>query len=106
MSMGVVGALIIHDPDDPYLNEYDEEIIVMLTDYHHTESEILLKKFLTPSSEGDETHGVNLNSCLVPDNNGKNNFDCSQAPHVSKCVDNSGFAKFEFVSNKRYRSYH
>ncbi|CAB4430223.1 unnamed protein product [Rhizophagus irregularis] len=33
---GVVGALIIHDPDDPYLNEYDEEIIVMLTDYHHT----------------------------------------------------------------------
>ncbi|UZO04353.1 uncharacterized protein OCT59_024740 [Rhizophagus irregularis] len=90
MSMGVVGALIIHDPDDPYLNEYDEEIIVMLTDYHHTESEILLKKFLTPSSEGDEI-------------NGKNNFDCSQAPHVSKCVDNSGLAKFEFVSNKRYR---
>ncbi|PKC51742.1 Cupredoxin, partial [Rhizophagus irregularis] len=80
----------IHDPDDPYLNEYDEEIIVMLTDYHHTESEILLKKFLTPSSEGDEI-------------NGKNNFDCSQAPHVSKCVDNSGLAKFEFVSNKRYR---
>ncbi|PKK57106.1 diphenol oxidase, partial [Rhizophagus irregularis] len=37
---GVVGALIIHDPDDPYLNEYDEEIIVMLTDYHHTEAEI------------------------------------------------------------------
>ncbi|UZO16266.1 uncharacterized protein OCT59_007655 [Rhizophagus irregularis] len=103
---GVVGALIIHDPDDPYLNEYDEEIIVMLTDYHHTESEILLKKFLTPSSGGDETHGVNLNSCLVPDNgliNGKNNFDCSKAPHGSKCVDNSGLAKFEFVSNKRYR---
>ncbi|CAB4399147.1 unnamed protein product [Rhizophagus irregularis] len=103
---GVVGALIIHDPDDPYLNEYDEEIIVMLTDYHHTEAEILLKKFLTPSSEGDETHGVNLNSCLVPDNgliNGKNNFDCSKAPHGSKCVDNSGLAKFEFVSNKRYR---
>jgi hypothetical protein len=47
---------VIHDPDDPYLNEYDEEIIVTLTDYHHTESEILLKKFLSPSSEGDEVN--------------------------------------------------
>ncbi|PKK62698.1 hypothetical protein RhiirC2_717506 [Rhizophagus irregularis] len=70
MSMGVVGALIIHDPDDPYLNEYDEEIIVMLTDYHHTESEILLKKFLTPSSEGDEAGVVRAffnESSYVPD---------------------------------------
>uniref|UniRef100_U9SVW8 Uncharacterized protein n=1 Tax=Rhizophagus irregularis (strain DAOM 181602 / DAOM 197198 / MUCL 43194) TaxID=747089 RepID=U9SVW8_RHIID len=88
---GVFGALIIHDPDDPFKSEYDEEIIVMLTDYHHTNAQILLKQFLTPE---------------IPDNgliNGKNNFDCSKAPPGSKCVDNSGLAKFEFVSNKRYR---
>ncbi|CAI2167147.1 4172_t:CDS:10 [Funneliformis geosporum] len=90
---GIVGALIIHDPDDPYKAEYDEEILVMLTDYHHTEAHILLKSFLTPESE-------------VPDNgliNGKNNYDCSKAPPGSTCVDNAGLAKFEFVSNKRYR---
>jgi hypothetical protein len=42
----------------------------------------------------------------VPDNgliNGKNNFDCSQAPSGSTCVDNAGLANFEFVPNKRYR---
>ncbi|RHZ78265.1 hypothetical protein Glove_166g203 [Diversispora epigaea] len=42
----------------------------------------------------------------VPDNgliNGKNNFDCSKAPPGSKCVDNTGLAKFEFVQNKKYR---
>lgn len=42
----------------------------------------------------------------VPDNgliNGKNNFDCSKAPPGSKCVDNAGLAKFEFVKDKKYR---
>ncbi|CAI2173817.1 1010_t:CDS:10 [Funneliformis geosporum] len=90
---GIVGALIIHDPDDPYKAEYDEEILVMLTDYHHTEAQILLNSFLTPERD-------------VPDNgliNGKNNYDCSKAPPGSTCVDNAGLAKFEFVSNKRYR---
>ncbi|RIA83778.1 Ferroxidase [Glomus cerebriforme] len=94
---GVVGALIIHDPDDPYLNEYDEEILVILSDYHHVDAEILLKSFLSPASDGNEP---------VPDNgliNGKNNFNCSQAPPGSTCVDNAGLAKFEFVRNKRYR---
>ncbi|CAG8511854.1 13684_t:CDS:10 [Acaulospora colombiana] len=76
---GAFGALIIHDPDDPYKSEYDEEIIVMLNDYHHTNAQILLKQFLTPESQGVE------------------------APPGSKCVDNAGLAKFEFVKDKKYR---
>jgi len=43
---------------------------------------------------------------LVPDNgliNGKNNYNCSLAPHGSTCVDNAGLAKFKFEPNKRYR---
>ncbi|CAB4491471.1 unnamed protein product [Rhizophagus irregularis] len=94
---GIVGALIIHDPDDPYITEYDEEIIVMLTDYHHVESQILLESFFTPASEGEE---------VFPDNgliNGKNNFNCSQAPPGSTCVDNAGLAKFVFIPKKSYR---
>ncbi|PKY54963.1 Cupredoxin [Rhizophagus irregularis] len=85
---GIVGALIIHDPDDPYITEYDEEIIVMLTDYH--------RKFYW-----------NLSLLLqpVPDNgliNGKNNFNCSQAPPGSTCVDNAGLAKFVFIPKKMH----
>ncbi|CAG8787523.1 16442_t:CDS:2, partial [Racocetra fulgida] len=71
--------LVIHDPDDPYKPEYDEEIIVMLNDYYHTNAQVLLKQFLTPESKGEE------------------------APPGSKCVDNAGLAKFEFVQNKKYR---
>ncbi|CAG8617786.1 8186_t:CDS:10, partial [Paraglomus occultum] len=76
---GVFGPLIIHDPDDPYKAEYDEEIIVMLNDYHHTKAKVLLKHFFTPQSQGNE------------------------APPGSKCVDNAGLAKFKFVQNKKYR---
>ncbi|CAG8836633.1 18647_t:CDS:10, partial [Gigaspora margarita] len=76
---GAFGALIVHDPEDPYKSEYDEEIIVMLNDYHHTNAQTLLKQFLTPESQGVE------------------------APSGSKCVDNAGLAKFEFVQNKKYR---
>ena len=47
---------VIHDPEDPYLSAYDEEIIVMLTDYHHVDSEILLKSFLSPESGGEEVN--------------------------------------------------
>jgi FtsP/CotA-like multicopper oxidase with cupredoxin domain len=93
---GIVGPLVIHDPEDPYLKDYDEEIIVVLSDYFHTQAEELLKKYNAPNG-GDNP---------VPDNgliNGKNNYDCSKAPPGSTCVNNSGLSRFEFVANKRYR---
>ncbi|CAJ0628695.1 14927_t:CDS:10 [Entrophospora sp. SA101] len=85
---GAFGALIIHDPDDPYKAEYDEEIIVMLNDYHHTNAQVLLKQFLTPESKGEEVRNIDIST---------------KAPPGSKCVDNAGLAKFEFVQNKKYR---
>ncbi|CAG8805708.1 23081_t:CDS:2, partial [Racocetra persica] len=78
----------VHDPDDPFKSEYDEEIIVMLNDYYHTNAQVLLKKFLTPESKGEEVRKIDINT---------------KAPSGSKCVDNAGLAKFEFVQNKRYR---
>ncbi|CAG8621096.1 7047_t:CDS:2, partial [Racocetra persica] len=76
---GVVGALVIHDPEDPYINDYDEEIVVLLQDWYHTDSRILIKQFLTPESQGNEPS---------PDNgliNGKNSFNCSSASPDSRC---------------------
>jgi len=46
--------IVIHDPNDPYLNDYDEEMIVMLTDYHHTDASILVNRFLAPGGASDE----------------------------------------------------
>ncbi|CAG8666778.1 11941_t:CDS:2, partial [Racocetra fulgida] len=72
---GVVGALIAHDPDDPYLEDYDEEIVVLLQDWYHKDSKILLSEFMNPANvNGSEP---------TPDNgliNGKNSYNCSWAP--------------------------
>ncbi|CAG8811937.1 24926_t:CDS:2 [Gigaspora margarita] len=71
---GLSGPLIIHDPDDPYIKDYDEEIIVLLQDWYHNDSKPLLAYYLSPESHGKEPS---------PDNgliNGKNSYNCSFAP--------------------------
>ncbi|CAG8466554.1 10481_t:CDS:2, partial [Cetraspora pellucida] len=94
---GFVGPLVIHDPDDPYCKEYDEEIIVLLQDWYHNNSKTLLATFLSPESEGNEP---------VPDNgliNGKNCYNCSWAPKDSVCVNEAPLEQFKFVQGKKYR---
>ncbi|CAG8617652.1 6141_t:CDS:2, partial [Scutellospora calospora] len=77
---GVLGFLIIHDPKDLYIKDYDEEIIVILQNFYHTDSKILLAKFLTPESQGNEP---------IPDNS-------------SDYVNNAPLAQFKFVQGKKY----
>ncbi|CAG8543243.1 13821_t:CDS:2 [Acaulospora colombiana] len=94
---GIFGAFIVDDPDDPYLHEYEEEIVIILQDYYHTEASELLKYYLSPASQGNEP---------IPDNgliNGLGRFNCSLAPEGSKCVNNFPLAKFTFESGKVYR---
>ncbi|RIB25609.1 multicopper oxidase [Gigaspora rosea] len=94
---GIVGPLIIHEPNDPYKNECDEEIIVLLQDWYHTDAKTLLATFLSPDSQGNEP---------LPDNgliNGHNSFNCSSAPEGSDCVSNAPLAQFKFVKGKKYK---
>ncbi|RIB27004.1 extracellular multicopper oxidase [Gigaspora rosea] len=94
---GIVGALIAHDPDDPYLKEYDEEIVVLIQDWYHNDSKTLLAQFLSPESNGNEP---------TPDNgliNGMNSYNCSGAPNGSNCVSDAPLANFKFVQGKKYR---
>ncbi|RIB07824.1 Multicopper oxidase [Gigaspora rosea] len=95
---GIVGPLIAYDPDDPYLEDYDDEIIVLLQDWYHNDSNPLLAAFMNPANvDGDEP---------TPDNgliNGKNSYNCSWAPAGSKCVSDAPLALFKFVQGKRYR---
>ncbi|CAG8649422.1 8583_t:CDS:2, partial [Acaulospora morrowiae] len=93
---GLLGAFIIHDPDDPYLNDYDEEYTVILNDWHHTESSVLVDWYMSLDSDGDEP---------MPDIgliNGKNKYNCSLVSEGSQCVDVE-LEKFTFVYGKRYR---
>ncbi|KAF9344396.1 hypothetical protein BGX26_004422 [Mortierella sp. AD094] len=96
------GPLIIHSPSEPYLDQYDEDIIMMLSDYYHNPSEPLVSWYLSTASEGSEP---------VPDNgliNGRNCFNCTndasaQFPTRAKCDPASPRSVFEFQSGLKYR---
>ncbi|KAG0051271.1 hypothetical protein BGZ83_003905 [Gryganskiella cystojenkinii] len=99
---GILGPLIVHSPDEPHLKEYDEDIIMMIQDFYHTESAPLVSWFLSQGSGGTEP---------IPDNgliNGRNGFDCagdSQAlfPTGSNCRNGAPMASFDFKAGLTYR---
>ncbi|KAF9092414.1 hypothetical protein BGX23_004341 [Mortierella sp. AD031] len=99
---GIYGPLIIHNPDEPHLAEYQEDIIMMIGDHYHTDSGSLVTWYLSPESEGTEP---------VPDSgviNGRGTFDCSgdsQAlfPTGNKCTDGAPMSVFDFKPGTTYR---
>ncbi|KAG0369235.1 hypothetical protein BGZ54_010522 [Gamsiella multidivaricata] len=99
---GIVGPLIIHSPNEPHLDQYDEDIIMMISDYYHNPSGPLAAWYLTSESEGTEP---------VPDNgliNGRNSFNCSgdanaQFPTKAACNSNAPRAVFNFKAGLKYR---
>ena len=49
---GLRAPLIIHPPKEVY--EYDEELTIIITEWYHTEHDVLIKKYLSP----DDPHGL------------------------------------------------
>src|SRR5687767_3785713 len=43
---GIVGPLIIHSPDEPHLDKYQEDVIMFVSDYYHTPSGPLVSWYL------------------------------------------------------------
>ncbi|KAF5019004.1 hypothetical protein F66182_9022 [Fusarium sp. NRRL 66182] len=43
---GLRGPLIIHDPESPFKGQYDEEIVMTLSDWYHEQMQTLLPAFL------------------------------------------------------------
>ncbi len=44
---GFRGPLIVQDPESPYIDKYDEELVITLSDWYHDEMPGLIKKFLS-----------------------------------------------------------
>ncbi|KAL4736471.1 Cupredoxin [Aspergillus similis] len=40
-------ALVIHDEDDPYIGQYDQEYVITLSDWYHDQMPSLLKEFIS-----------------------------------------------------------
>ncbi|RUS29517.1 Cupredoxin [Jimgerdemannia flammicorona] len=102
---GLRGPLIVKDPaNEPYTKDYDQEIIVSLADWYHTDKNILLSQLFAPGGNGDEP---------MPDSgliNGKGQYDCTQSNPVvgtqrakNACVSNSTLEVFNVQQSKRYR---
>jgi FtsP/CotA-like multicopper oxidase with cupredoxin domain len=93
---GFFGALIVHAKNETY---YDDERVLVLSDWYHSEVEELLVNFLSASSGGNEP---------VPDSaliNGVGRFNCSYSAHTD-CTQLSvleGSYKIRLVAGKTYR---
>ena len=58
---GLRGMMVIRDAEDPYRAEYDEELIISLSDWYHEQMPDLLKKFDQPENKmRDPTPDSNL----------------------------------------------
>ncbi|KAH9870070.1 hypothetical protein J1614_006992 [Plenodomus biglobosus] len=44
---GIRGPLIIHDPEDPFKDMYDEEVVITLSDWYHELMQPLLAQFIS-----------------------------------------------------------
>ncbi|CAG8647551.1 4895_t:CDS:10, partial [Funneliformis caledonium] len=94
---GLRGPLIIHDPNDPFLRDYDEEFVMTLSDWYHTPSVGLIAMMDTPGYRGGNP---------IPDSGlitGIGRFDCNNAPPGSKCEPNNPLAVYQVQQAKRYR---
>ncbi|KXH67517.1 multicopper oxidase, partial [Colletotrichum salicis] len=47
---GLRGSLIIHDPDNPYAGDYDEEIVLKLSDWYHEQMQNLIPPFMSKTN--------------------------------------------------------
>lgn len=44
---GLRGPLIVHDPENPYADQFDEELVLTLSDWYHDEMPGLISSFLS-----------------------------------------------------------
>ncbi|KAJ3072331.1 laccase [Podochytrium sp. JEL0797] len=88
---GMRGPFIVHDPKDPYAKEYDEEIIVTLSDHHHKSALTVLSEYLYAFDPVPESGLIN----------GAGRFNCSATS--LKCTPDHPLANITVSKGKRYR---
>ncbi|KAI8835155.1 Cupredoxin [Chytriomyces cf. hyalinus JEL632] len=90
---GIRGPFIIHDPTDPYLSRYDEEIIVSLSDNWHANAQTVLKGYVFAYDPAPDSGLIN----------GMGRYNCSHLPEGSACTPDSPRKVFDVKKGKRYR---
>lgn len=92
---GVVGAMVIHGPQNTL---YDEDLgPILLSDYFHTDYNTLVEDVM--STDFAKITPFSDNNLI----NGKGFYDCSSMADNSTCTPNAGLSKFQFNSGESYR---
>ncbi|KAI1327244.1 multicopper oxidase [Xylariaceae sp. FL0255] len=47
---GFRGPLIIRDPSDPYLDQYDDDMTITITDWYHSQTPTLVQQMIVPNN--------------------------------------------------------
>ncbi|KAI0009965.1 putative ferroxidase [Xylariaceae sp. FL0662B] len=47
---GLRGPLIIHDPEDPYAHDYDEELVMTISDWYYDQTITLMSQMIEPNN--------------------------------------------------------
>jgi len=47
----LAGPLIVHDPNDPYADQYDEELVLTTSDWYHDSVPVLIQQMLTTTND-------------------------------------------------------
>ncbi|KAL7314638.1 ferroxidase fet3 [Mucor circinelloides] len=91
---GLRMPLIISDPDDPYLGQYDEDLIVTLSDWYHDSSYDNLASFMTVyNPTGAEPVPQ---AALINDNYNSSFYFTPGRTYRLRVINMSGFATFYF----------
>jgi iron transport multicopper oxidase len=53
MPDGLRGPLIVHDPNSPFASQYDDELVLTFSDWHHNEMPELIGYYLSAERNPD-----------------------------------------------------
>ncbi|RHZ73574.1 hypothetical protein Glove_230g21 [Diversispora epigaea] len=94
---GLLGVLIIHDKEDPYLNYYDEEYVITVSDWYHSPSAPLLVQRVAPYYTGFNPYP---DAALI---SGIGQYNCSAATAGLHCNSNVSPPTYNVQKGKKYR---
>ncbi|CAG8442639.1 2339_t:CDS:2 [Diversispora eburnea] len=94
---GIIGPLVVYDPEDPYYSTCDDQYVVTVGDWYHDPTSVLLPLRMAPGYMG-------LNP--VPDSiliSGAGQYNCSSPAAGSNCNSKVTPATYDVVQGKKYR---
>ena len=64
MPDGLRGPLIVHDPNSPYADQYDDELVLTFSDWYHDQMPGLISYYLSPEANPSASEPVPYSAVL------------------------------------------